>query len=90
MPIIQTLTFICEICGNPGVAVAEVDLYSDPVIEQLDGWGTTFFSGNLACPECYAKDEANPFLYKPVDDYECREADAFVSSYDPNSDEPPF
>lgn len=66
--IIQTNTFICEICGRMESVTKEVGIYDDPVIifpentrpvilcPENDKWGYRYISDGgddkLRCPEC--------------------------------------
>jgi hypothetical protein len=60
MPIYQTNTWICEVCGKATSETEEVTPYQDPVIYPPIGWGrmAELFtsSGALACSDCIEKE----------------------------------
>ena len=51
MPIYQTNTFICEVCGKAESVTEEVGMYSNPVVAPPNSGGWEFDSDDkLKCP----------------------------------------
>jgi hypothetical protein len=53
MPIYQTNTWICEVCGKATSETEQASLYDDPVIRPPIGWG--YVGEKLACLDCIEK-----------------------------------